>query len=65
MPARALGGLPVARILEGLASTRGLPLVLRTDNGLEILRACSSSWFTDISWAFDTRRLSARSSSMH
>src|SRR6195256_6823591 len=34
MPARALGGLPVTRILEGLAITRGLPQVLRTDNGL-------------------------------
>jgi len=34
VPARALGGLPVTRVLDALASTRGLPQVLRTDNGL-------------------------------
>ena len=32
--ARALGGLPVTRVLEQLAASRGLPQVLRTDNGL-------------------------------
>jgi hypothetical protein len=30
LPARALGGLPVTRVLEALAVTRGLPQVLRT-----------------------------------
>src|SRR2546423_4130044 len=35
VPARALGGLPVTRVLGHLAITRGLPRVLRTDNGLE------------------------------
>jgi len=34
VPARALGGLPVTRVLDQLAVTRGLPHVLRTDNGL-------------------------------
>ena len=33
VPARALGGLPVTRLLDTLAVTRGLPQVLRTDNG--------------------------------
>ena len=33
VPARALGGLPVTRVLDRLAITRGLPQVLRTDNG--------------------------------
>ena len=34
VPARALGGLPVTRVLDRLALERGLPRVLRTDNGL-------------------------------
>ena len=34
VPARALGGLPVTRVLEQAAASRGLPRVLRTDNGL-------------------------------
>jgi integrase-like protein len=34
VPARALGGLAVTRVLDRLALTRGLPRVLRTDNGL-------------------------------
>jgi transposase InsO family protein len=33
--ARALGGLPGARVLEQLAARRGPPRVLRTDNGPE------------------------------
>src|SRR5437764_14201335 len=33
VPARALGGLPVTRILDRLAIERGLADVLRTDNG--------------------------------
>jgi putative transposase len=39
VPARALGGVPVTRVLDALAVTRGLPQVLRTDNGLGVLRA--------------------------
>jgi transposase InsO family protein len=35
VPARAFGGLPVTRVLDRLAIERGLPGVLRTDNGLE------------------------------
>ena len=38
VPARALGGLPVTRVLDHLAITRGLPRVLRTDNALEFRR---------------------------
>ena len=34
VPARALGGRPITRLLEQLAASRGLPQVLRTDNGL-------------------------------
>ena len=34
VPARALGGVPVTRVLDALAVTRGLPQVLRTDNEL-------------------------------
>ena len=34
VPARAFGGLPVTRVLDRLAITRGLPQILRTDNGL-------------------------------
>ena len=35
VPARAIGGLPVTRVLDRLALDRGLPRVLRTDNALE------------------------------
>ena len=33
-PERAIGGLAVTRILDQLAKTRGLPRIIRTDNGL-------------------------------
>ena len=33
VPARALGGLAVTRVLDRLAIDRGLPTALRTDNG--------------------------------
>ena len=36
--ARAMGGIPVTRVLDQLALTRGLPRVLRTDNGPEVCR---------------------------
>ena len=39
VPARPLGGLPVTRVLDRLAFERGLPRVLRTDNGEGVLRA--------------------------
>src|SRR5690242_21628731 len=35
VPARSIGGLAVTRVLDRLAIERGLPAVLRTDNGLE------------------------------
>ncbi len=44
VPARALGGLPVTRVLEGLASSRGLPRVLRTDNGREFCGRVMLTW---------------------
>ncbi len=44
VPARALGGLPVTRVLEGLAITRGLPQVLRTDNALEFCGRAMLTW---------------------
>ena len=49
IPARALGGLAVTRVLDRLALTRGLPRVLRTDNGLEF---CGRAMLT---WAHDRR----------
>ena len=49
VPARALGGLPVTRVLEQLAASRGLPQVLRTDNGPEF---CGRAMLT---WAHDAR----------
>jgi transposase InsO family protein len=54
VPARALGGLPVTRVLDRLALSRGLPRVLRTDNALEF---CGRAMLT---WAHErrvTRRL--------
>jgi transposase InsO family protein len=47
VPARALGGLAVTRILDRLAIDRGLPTALRTDNGPEF---CSRAMLT---WAYD------------
>jgi transposase InsO family protein len=47
VPARALGGLAVTRILDRLAIDRGLPTALRTDNGPEF---CSRALLT---WAYD------------
>ena len=47
VPARALGGRPVTRVLEQLATSRGLPQVLRTDNGPEF---CSRALLT---WAYE------------
>jgi putative transposase len=44
VPARALGGLPVTRVLDALAVTRGLPQMLRTDNGLEFCGRTMLTW---------------------
>jgi len=44
IPARALGGLAVTRVLDRLALTRGLPQVLRTDNGLEFCGRALLTW---------------------
>src|SRR5688500_14718405 len=44
VPARALGGLPVTRVLEQLAASRGLPQVLRTDNGPEFCSRAMLTW---------------------
>ena len=35
VPERAIGGLTLTRVLDRLAITRGLPQVIRTDNGKE------------------------------
>lgn len=47
VPARALGGLPVTRVLNTLAVTRGLPQVLRTDNGSEFCGRAMLTWAHD------------------
>jgi transposase InsO family protein len=47
VPARALGGRPVTRILDRLAIERGLPKVLRTDNGLEFCGRAMLTWAHD------------------
>lgn len=44
VPARALGGLAVTRVLDRLAAERGLPAVLRTDNGLEFCGRVMLTW---------------------
>ena len=49
IPARALGGVAVTRVLDRLAATRGLPRVLRTDNGVEF---CGKAMLT---WAHERR----------
>ena len=44
VPARALAGLPVTRVLEDLGTTRGLPRILRTDNALEFCGRAMLTW---------------------
>lgn len=47
VPARALGGLPVTRVLDRLAIECGLPKMLRTDNGLEFCGRAMLTWAHD------------------
>ena len=44
VPERAIGGLTVTRILDRLALTRGLPRVIRTDNGKEFCGHAMLTW---------------------
>jgi transposase InsO family protein len=44
VPARAIGGVPVTRVLDQLAISRGLPRVLRTDNGPEFCGRAVLTW---------------------
>ena len=44
VPARTLGGLPVTSVLDRLAFERGLPRVLRTDNGKEFCGRVMLTW---------------------
>jgi transposase InsO family protein len=44
VPARALGGRPVTRILDRLGYERGLPRVIRTDNGTEFCGRAMLEW---------------------
>ena len=43
-PERAIGGLTVTRILDDLAIQRGLPKVIRTDNGKEFCGHAMLTW---------------------
>jgi putative transposase len=44
VPERALGGNQLVRILEQLASSRGLPKAIRTDNGKEFCSRAMQIW---------------------
>ena len=44
VPERALGGNQLVRILDQLASTRGLPKAIRTDNGKEFCSRAMLTW---------------------
>jgi transposase InsO family protein len=44
VPARALGGRPVTLALEALSRSRGLPQILRTDNGPEFCGRALLTW---------------------
>ena len=44
VPRRALGGLPVTRVFDRLAHERGLPRILRTDNGPEFCGRAMLTW---------------------
>lgn len=44
VPERSLGGMAVTRVLDRLALERGLPAVLRTDNGMEFCGRTMLTW---------------------
>jgi transposase InsO family protein len=44
VPERAISGLTVTRILDNLSATRGLPQVIRTDNGKEFCGHAMLTW---------------------
>ena len=44
VPARAISGVGVTRVLDQLGDTRGLPSVLRTDNGPEFCGRMMLTW---------------------
>jgi putative transposase len=44
VPARAVGGLPVTRVLDRLALERGLPRALRADNALKFCGRAMLTW---------------------
>lgn len=44
VPERAIGGLTLTRVLGRLAATRGLPKVIRTDNGKEFCGRAMLTW---------------------
>jgi putative transposase len=44
VPERAIGGHPLTRILDQLRLTRGLPQVIRTDNGKEFCGRAMLTW---------------------
>ena len=44
VPERAIGGLAVTHILDRLAMTRGLPRIIRTDNGKEFCGRAMLTW---------------------
>jgi putative transposase len=44
VPERAIGGLAVTRILDRLAKSRGLPRIIRTDNGKEFCGRAMLTW---------------------
>jgi transposase InsO family protein len=44
VPDHAIGGLAVTRILDTLATSRGLPRIIRTDNGKEFCGRAMLSW---------------------
>ena len=44
VPERVIGGLTVTRVLDRLAVTRGLPRIIRTDNGKEFCGHAMLTW---------------------
>ena len=44
IPERAIGGHPLTRMLDRLGRTRGLPQVIRTDNGKEFCGRAMLTW---------------------
>ena len=49
---RAISGMGLTRVLDRLALSRGLPKVIRSDNGKEFCGKAMVTWHTNVACSF-------------